>query len=275
MTDLRHSNLAEQERRIREAIRSTGDVGADTAFRERLKREFIAGTISAPAVPQEEPRARSMPRWGWILVPAAAAVMLFALFLPRPAPTWIVQAVHGQGQIEIDGQTLATGEPDLMTRALGSEGRVRVPEGVSLALRLDDLLLLELVEGTDATVPAPPEPGTGGPLIAEVRAGDLMIKTGPGFPGTELHILTTESRTELVGSIVSVYKGDGYTCVCVLEGTAQVGADEARLEEISRGMLKIMFGDGSPSIVADIASKHKADLEEFDERYQDVFPPRE
>jgi ferric-dicitrate binding protein FerR (iron transport regulator) len=276
MMDGRHSNLAEQERWIREAIRSTGDVRADTVFRERLKREFIDGTISAPAVPQEEPRARSMPRWGWILVPAAAAaVLLFALFLPGPTPTWVVQAVHGEGQIEIDGQTLATGDPDPMARALGSGGRVRVPGGVSLALRLDDLLLLELVEGTDATMPAPPGQGTSRPLIAEVRAGDMKIMTGPGFPGTELLILTTEGRTEIVGSIVSVYKGDGYTCVCVLEGTAQVGTDEARLEEIPRGMLKIMFGDGSPSIVADIASQHEAELEEFDERYRDAFQPRE
>jgi hypothetical protein len=108
-----------------------------------------------------------------------------------------------------------------------------------------------------------------------VRAGETKIKTGPGFPGTELHILTTEGRTELVGSIVSVYKGDGYTCVCVLNGTAQVGADEEHLEEISRGMLKIMFGDGSPPIVTDIASQHEAELEKFDDRYQDVFPPRE
>jgi hypothetical protein len=99
--------------------------------------------------------------------------------------------------------------------------------------------------------------------------------TGPGFPGTELHIVTTEGRTELVGSIVSIYKGDGYTCVCVLEGTAQVGADEEHLEEISRGMLMIMFGDERPPIVAGIASQHEAELEEFDERYQDAFPPRE
>ena len=275
MTDELRSKVAEKERRIREAIRSTGDVRADTAFRARLKREFIDGTISAPAVPRDEPRARTMPRWWWILVPAAAAVLLFVLFLPGPAPTWVVQRVHGEGQVEIEGATLATGEPDLVARALRSGGRVRVPDGVSLDLRLDDLMLLALVAGTDATVPAPPGPDAEGPLIAEVHAGDFMVKTGPGFPGTELHILTTEGRTEIVGSVVAVYQGDGYTCVCVLKGTARVGADEEHLEEITQGMLKIMFGDGSPAIVADIASNHKADLKEFDERNRNVFPPSE
>jgi hypothetical protein len=271
--DERHSNVAEQERRIREAIRATGDVSAHTAFRARLKREFIDGTISAPAVSQHEPRARA--RWWWILVPAAAAVLLFVLFMPGPASTWVMQGVEGEGQIEIEGQTLTTGAPDLIGRALGSGGRVRVPEGVSLDLRLNDRLLLALVAGTDATVPAPLEPNAESPLIAEVHAGDLMIKTGPGFPGTELHIITTDGRTEIVGSVVAVYKGDGYTCVCVLEGTARVGAHEEHLEEITQGRLKIMFGDGSPPIVSDIASNHGADLEKFDERYRDVFPPHE
>jgi hypothetical protein len=273
--DERHDNLTEQDRRIREAIRSTGDVRADTAFRARLKREFIDGTIDASAVPKKETRARTISAWWWMLVPAAAAVLLFVLFLPGPAPTWVVQGVYGEGQIEIDGQTLATGEADLLARALASGGSVRVPEGVSLDLRLDDRMILSLVAGTDATVPAPPEPGAEGPLIAEVRIGDLMVKTGPGYPDNELHILTTEGRTEVVGSVVSVYKGDGYTCVCVLEGSARVGVDEEDLEEISQGKLKIMFGEARAPIVADIAAKHKMDLEQFSERNRDVFPPHE
>jgi len=275
MTDERHTSLGEQERRIRESIRSTGDVRSDTAFRERLKREFTGGTIAEPAVPQEESRARGLPRWWWIPIPVAAAVLLFALFLPRPAPTWAVQAMHGEGQIEIDGQILAADESALVARALGSGGRVRTLEEVSLDLRLDDRLLLALDEGADVTLPVLAEPGAPGPLISEVHHGELRIKTGPGFPGTELHILTTEGRTEIVGTIISVYKADDYTCVCVLEGTARIGVDEARLEDVQAGMLKVMFGNGRPSIVAEISSKHEADLLEFGERYRDVFPPRE
>jgi ferric-dicitrate binding protein FerR (iron transport regulator) len=83
--------------------------------------------------------------------------------------------------------------------------------------------------------------------------------------------VTAEVRTEITGTVVSVYKGDGYTCVCVLEGTARVGADEARLEEIPPGMLKIMFSDGSPPIETEIAEQHEADLIEFRERNKDVF----
>jgi hypothetical protein len=271
MTDERQTNGAEQERRIKEAIRSTGDVRADTAFRERLKREFINGTIPEPALPQEEPRAHRLHLWWWVLVPAAAVVLLFALLLPRPTPSpaWAVQAVHGEGKVEIDGQILALDEPVPVARALGSGGQVRLVDEVSLDLLLDDRLLLQLDEGADVTLPVPPERGTRDTLISEVHHGELRIKTGPGFHGTELHILTTEGRTEIAGTIVSVYKGDGFTCVCVLEGTARIGADEARLEEIPQGMRKVMFSDGRPPMVTEIQPQHEAGLLEFEKRYQD------
>lgn len=275
MTDERQTNRDEREQRIREAIRSVGAVRADAAFRERLKRGFINGTISEPAVTPQEPRARALLRWGWILVPAAAAVLLFALFLPKPAPTWTVQAMHGEGRIEIDGQTLPMNDPVLVAGALGSGGHVRLIEGGSLDLLLDDRLLVEMDERADVTVPVPPKRGSADLLLSEVHHGELRIKTGPGFPGMELHILTAEGRTEIVGTIVSVYRGDGFTCVCVLEGTARIGADEARLEEIPQGMRKVMFGDGRPPMVTEIEPQHEAGLLEFEERYRDFFPTRE
>jgi len=274
MRDERHNSNTEPEPRIREAIRSSGEVRADAAFRQRLKRKFSSGTISEPAGPQDETRARSFPRWAWVLLPAAALILLFAYFLPRtPAPAWSIQAVHGEGRVEIDGQALATDEPDLVARLLGSGGRVRLPDEVALDLRLDDRLILALDKGSDVTLPAPAEPGSGGPLISEVHDGELRIMTGPVFPGTGMHILTTEGRTEITGTIISVYKGDGYTCVCVLEGTALIGADELQLQQVEAGKLLVMFDDGSDPILADISSDHETDLLEFEERYKAVFAP--
>ena len=277
MTDERHTNGAEQERRIQAAIRAAGDVRADAAFRERLKRDFMEGTILEPAAPQEEPRPRRSYRWWWVLVPAAAVVLLFAIFLPGPTPTpaWVVQAVSGEGQVEIDGQILALDQQDLLAEAVRTGGQVRLIEDVALDLRLDDLLLLQLDEGAHVTLPAPPERAVRGPLISEVHHGELRIKTGPGLDGTEVHILTTEGRTEIVGTIVSVYKGEGFTCVCVLEGTARIGADEARLEEIPKGMRKVMFGDGRPPMVTEIQPQHEAGLLEFEERYREFFSMRD
>ena len=268
MTDERRNDLAGKDQRIREAIRSTGDVRADAAFRERLKREFGSGAISEPAVQPEESEAHGLPRWAWLLVPAAVVILIVAVLLPKPEPTW---SVYGHGQVEIDGQTLSMDAPEVIARALNSGGHVVVADGSALHLRLDDRLILALTEGTDATVPGPPGRGSVGPLIAEVRDGELRLKTGPGFPGSRLHILTAEGRTEITGTIVSVYKGGSYTCVCVLEGTALIGVDETSLDEIPEGMLKIMFDDGSPPIVTEIAEPHKAGLLEFSEQYRDAF----
>ena len=274
MRDERHNTLTEQERRTRDAIRSSGEVRADAAFRERLKREFRSGTISEPAVPRQESRARSFPRWSWVLIPAAAVILLFAIFFPRTSvPEWSVQAVHGEGRIEIEGQVLATDEQDLVSQLLSAGGRVRLPEEVALDLRLDDRLILALAEGSDVTLPVPLEPGSRGPLVSEVHHGELRIMTGPGFPGIEMHILTTEGRTEISGTIISVYKGDSYTCVCVLEGTALIGADENQLEEVAAGNLMVMFEDGSPPVVADIEAGHVMDLLKFGERYRGIFEP--
>jgi hypothetical protein len=271
MSDERHNDFAEKDQRIREGIRSTGEVRADATFRERLKRDFTSGEISEPVVRPEQHASRRLPRWTWLLVPAAAVVLIVALILPKPEPTWTVQ---GEGQVVINGETLSTDSPDLIARALGSGGTVQIPDGSSLHLRLDDRLILALIEGTEATVPAPPKRGSEGPLISEVRIGELRLKTGPGFPGSRLHVLTTDGRTEIVGTIVSVYKGDGYTCVCVLEGTALIGVDETSLEEIPPEMLKIMFDDGSPPIVMDISTEHKEGLLEFSEQHRDTFKAR-
>jgi ferric-dicitrate binding protein FerR (iron transport regulator) len=272
MTDERHTDPAAREQRIRDAVQSVGDVRADPAFRERLKSEFVSGALSDHAVPHTESGSRRMPRWGWVLLPAAAvAVLLFVLILPRQSPTWSVHGVRGEGQVEVAGRTLAVTESDLMARAIGSGARVRINEGLVLDLILDDHLLLELDEGADVSVPVLPERGDRSLLISEVHAGELRVKTGPGFSGRGLHILTAEGRTEIVGTIVSVYKGDGLTCVCVLEGTARIGADDAGMEEVPSGMRKVMFGDGRPPMVTEIEPHHAAGLIDFVERHQDVF----
>lgn len=262
------------ERKIKEAIRSTGDVRADASFRERLKEEFRSGNIAEVASRPDGAAVRTWPRLAWLLVPAAAVVVLVALLVPRSATTWSVQAIRGEGQIEIDGQAISSGTPELVAAALRSGARIRVPEGLSVDVRLDDVMILEFAGGTDATVPAEPAGDSGNTVIGTVHDGELRIKTGPGFPGSELRVMTPESLTVIVGTIVSVYKGDGYTCVCVLEGTARVGIDDTDLEDVPHDHLKYFFEDGEEPILTDISEDHAADLLEFRDRHESVFEDR-
>ena len=66
-----------RERKIEEAIRSSGELNADPTFRERLKSEFIDGTIAETALP----RPRRPSQWWWVALPAAATAVLFVVML--------------------------------------------------------------------------------------------------------------------------------------------------------------------------------------------------
>ena len=87
-----------------------------------------------------------------------------------------------------------------------------------------------------------------------------------------IRFLTAEGRIKVTGTAISVYKGDDFTCVCVLEGTARIGKDEARMEDVGAGLRKVMFSGDRPSKVVDIEPHHAEELVKFLERNAGVFP---
>jgi hypothetical protein len=56
--------------------------------------------------------------------------------------------------------------------------------------------------------------------------------------------------------------------VCVHAGRARVGIDIDDLEEIPPGKRKVMYADGKPPIITDIAPPHKEHLIEFETKYR-------
>ena len=94
---------------------------------------------------------------------------------------------------------------------------------------------------------------------------------GPGFPGHQLRVQTSEGYIEVTGTAVSVYKSKDFTCVCVLEGKARIGKDEARMENVAGGLSKVMFSGDRPSVVHAIEPQHKEELLEFLDRNKGVF----
>jgi hypothetical protein len=272
MTDEGTTNLSPEERRIRAEVRSLREVRAEPAFREKLKRQFVTGEITERPARGSEPSSRWWQPWGWTLIPAAAvAVALLILLFPARPLVWTVHDVSGEGRIVIDGESVTADERDRLARLVGSGARVELAEGIVLDLMLEDRLLFELDEGAQVALPEPSRRPSERPLTSEVHAGELRVKTGPGFSGHRLRILTSESRTDLIGTTVSVFKGDGLTCVCVLEGTARIGEDDARMEEVAAGMRKIMFADGRPSRIVEIEPHHEEGLLRFVERHENVF----
>jgi ferric-dicitrate binding protein FerR (iron transport regulator) len=267
----RDSN-AELER-VQQAIRDLGPVQAEPAFRSRLRHQFTTGAIA-----ERTAGGRGLPGRlrGWILVPtaaAAAATIWLLLFTARP--TWELRSVTGTGTITVSIQ--GDGERKVMARdtahlaALIRPGaHIRLPEHNTLDLIAGDVLLFQLADQAALTVPGDHRKGEA--MVSRLEAGELRIKTGPGFRGQRLSVLTAEGRTELSGTVVSVFKGKDFTCVCVLEGTARIGKSEATLEDVPPGKRKVMFADERPSMVVAVEPHHVEGLTEFLEATRGVFP---
>ncbi|GJM44368.1 MAG: hypothetical protein DHS20C21_12100 [Gemmatimonadota bacterium] len=248
----------EQEQRAAEAVRGLEPVRPDPAFRKRLGQAFASGSIAAPAPATVIPLRRSR-RSMWIA--AAAAVLIFAFFLrpDRVPPTYLVMGGHAVGTAVVDGKTVPLA--DLRETGVPGGTRITVLDG-ALELRWDDLLAARVHPG-QVTVPDPRQPGA---MVWDLAQGEVLVQTGPGFPGRRLRVRTPEGIAEVVGTSFAVYRDDGATCVCVLEGQASVGVNAADLESIPPGRRKVMHADGSPSEILDIMPAHRDGLMEFVDR---------
>ena len=269
MSERQDMNLTPEERGLQEAIRGLGEVRADDAFRERLRREFISGDIAATdnVVPLD--RGGNRRRLWAVAVPALAAIFAF-LLLSGGGPSWTLESVTGTGIIQVDGQSVDAADFAGLEDLIKPGARFVVPATAELELRLGKVMVFGIIRDSDVTIPIEPDDDAT-TFTATVTVGELLVKTGPAFEGEELLILTSEGRIELTGTTIAVNKGDGFTCVCVLEGTAKIGKDKADLEEVSAGYRKVMFADGSPSIIVDIEVGHERDLTDFETRNEDVF----
>jgi ferric-dicitrate binding protein FerR (iron transport regulator) len=268
MSEHRPTNPTPEDERVRQALRNLERVQPASGFRERLKREFVSGTIAPRQAPVRE---RGLGRrWLWAALPLAAMILLSILFV-NSGPRWILRGAGGEGTITINGRAMAARPSPELSRLLVPEAHIEVAAGASIELLCPDILLLALTGGTDATIPRNPRLLSGHTLTARVDRGELLLKTGPEFPGFRLRVFTAESLTEVSGTTVSVYKGEDFTCVCVLTGVASIGADETSLEEIPAGQRKVLFADGRPPQVTEIAAEHQQGLEEFEKRSGELY----
>ncbi len=264
MSERQDMNLTPEERRLQEAIRGLGEVRPDDAFRERLRRKFMSGDNIVPLK-----RGGNRRRLWAAAIPALAAVFAF-LLLSGDDPSWVLESVTGTGTIEVDGRSVDAADFAGLEDLVKPGARFVVPATAELELRLGKVMVFGIIRDSDVTIPAELG-GLETIYTATVDQGELLVKTGPAFAGEELLILTSEGRIELVGTTIAVNKGDGFTCVCVLEGTAKIGKDEADLDEVSAGYRKVMFADGSPSIIVDIEVGHEKDLTDFETRNKEAF----
>ena len=275
MSERNDMNLTPEELRLQEAIRGLGEVRPDDAFRDRLRAAFVSGDIDAEGAPDSADNVVPLDRGGnrrrlfAAAIPVMAAIVAFLFFLGGN-PGWELKSVTGTGNIVVDGQAVDAADIDALAGLIGPEAHIVVPATAELELILGEVMVFGIIRDSDVTIPAGPG-AEGATFTATVTHGELLVKTGPAFPGEHLLILTSEGRIELTGTTIAVNKGDGFTCVCVLEGTARIGKDTADLEEVTAGFRKVMFSDGKPSIIVDIEPGHEKDLNDFEARNEEAF----
>jgi hypothetical protein len=268
-------NLTPEELRLQEAVRGLGEVRADDAFRERLRAEFVSGDIDAQGGTPTGDNVVPLDRGGnrgrlWAAaIPVLAAILAFVFFMGGD-PDWELKSVTGTGTITVDGQAVAAGDFDAVADLIEPGARIVVPATAELELILGDVMVLGIIRDSDVTIPAA-KSGDEATYTSNVTHGELLVKTGPDFPGEHLLITTSEGRVELTGTTIAVNKGDGFTCVCVLEGTALIGKGKADLEEVGAGYRKVMFAGDEPSMIVDIEPGHEKDLTDFEARNEEAF----
>jgi len=257
------------ERRARLAVSGLSRPAADPAFRARLKEEFVSGAIERPIPSRTSPRWRVATR-AWTFAAAAAALLFLLLQLNR-GPALHVAAVYGDGVVETAGQPILVTDEAVLRDALRPGRELELSGDAGIDIVYGRSMLFQIDPGSVFTPPRSPGRWIGRSVRADLEFGEIRVMTGADFPGTELAVHTPEGITLLTGTIVSIFRDSSVTCVCVFEGTARIGVDESDLEPIPHGKRKVMFRDGSPPMITDIAPPHEAHLREFEERYKDLF----
>ncbi|NNE10190.1 MAG: hypothetical protein HKN20_16645 [Gemmatimonadetes bacterium] len=293
----RDDALTPEELAARERVRALGarDVRADAPFRDELRAEFVSGAIAnrAPlvegdgagaagladedeaeaAIYPDGARGRHTPRkgaarkgvrtkrpvWYGLALAITAALLLYIALKPRPFIE--VAEIRHVGAIVVDGIRFEAGSTIDVRGAIRPGSRVRVGEGSEFVISFGDILLFQASSGADFSVPivsaSDPTSWSG-----SLEDGEVRFMTGNDFPGHTIAMSTPEGIVEVRGTMVSVYRDEGATCICVHEGTAMIGADKDDMQPVSAGK-RLVLPRGEAPFVDDIAPPHEKDLVEF------------
>ncbi len=245
----------------RNVLRGTPAPPPASAYRVRLKEAFRSGAIEHPAEGSTEhavrqvpvvplPRRRQSAVWTGFAVAAAIVVVVLAGVLNQ-GPAWRVTAARGDGGILLDGQSIAAADPAggrgaaVIGRRVSPGVRIEVPAGAELNLMADGVISMQLTGGTDLIVPPTPPRWFGRRSDLHVRQGEIRVTTGPAFHGARLAVTTPDALLHVTGTTFAVILEPTGTCVCVFEGSVQVGRRSgASMAPVSEGNRRYIFRDG-------------------------------
>jgi ferric-dicitrate binding protein FerR (iron transport regulator) len=262
------------EERARRALATLESPAADPRFRAALKRAFVAGELQPARAPVERPvpAPTRMPSWWrppvltWAAPAFAMAALALAMVIADRGPQWEVMAAAGTGVAIVDGHPVAMNQRDDLRRRIHAGARVRVPEGGALELMSRGNLGLHLEPGADVTIPAVPGRWFARAVEGQIRSGVMRITSLDRFHGARLMIVSPEAQVQVMGTTLSVIREPQGTCVCVLEGTVQVGPRGGAMVSVPGGERRFIFNDGRAPESAEMRPTEVSPLGEFHEK---------
>jgi hypothetical protein len=173
--------------------------------------------------------------WRWALAVGAIVAWLVVLAGLNQAPPWTALPSAGSGNVIVNGVSVPVRDFHRLTSRLGPGARVRLESDQDLDILSSGVLGLQLTPGTEAVLPAAPGRWFGRSVVARVDRGSLRVTTGLRFDGAHLAIITPDATIRLTGTTVAVIAEPGGTCVCVLDGTADVKASRGGVVHVPAG----------------------------------------
>ena len=248
MTDLR-KGTADLES-VQRALNRLPRQAANREYRDRLRSQFVREAI--PKRARREPYRG--PSGGWRLfamATAAAAAILALVWLLNTGPAWELTGSSGSGIVLIDGRPASLGAPSEIARRLHPGARVVLPADTQLELRLPEVAVIQLVGGSQATLPGSPGRWFARSMVASLDAGEVRVSTGPAFRGNRFEIVTPEARAIVTGTTLAVLRQVDASCVCVLDGRVSMLHDDSTAT-VYAGFRRSVFRDGRAPLVEPI-----------------------
>ena len=230
------------ERGVQDAVRSLARPKPDPAFRARLRQDFVTGRFGRLSL---VPRPWALRPLVWI--PAAVTFVAVALAVANRGPDWRVVAVSGEGTVVVNGTSIAATDARAIAARLSRGGKLDVNGAVTLDLVAPGLLAVSLAPGSVATLPAPPNRWWARAMEVSLAGGNGYFSTGRDFHGARLDVVTPDAVVRAVGTSFAVLSLPRATCVCVMEGSVNVGAHGTRAGEgvaVPHGMRRVVDRQG-------------------------------
>jgi ferric-dicitrate binding protein FerR (iron transport regulator) len=234
-----------EERHAAEEVRALGEVRVDPAFRERLRRDFVAGSFAEAAQPPSRRPAPIVPLFAF----AAAASAALLVWLGSAAPQWKYAGATGtSGEVWVCGHLMNPADSQAVEAMLHPGTSVRTTGDMQVDLVLADRLTVQVAPATELTVPDRPRRWFGGAAACDVLRGEARFMTGREMPGSRFVVRSPLATIEVTGTTFAVIVSADSACVCVLDGSVTMTDPDGSRHAVAGGLRRTVFPEGKERV---------------------------